>query len=274
LKNLKHNDMGEIHKTDTTRSPLLQPVISRDYTKGLGADIQSSQQAAPPPAADTQAQAQTGATQKPDFTPPPPPPEHGSGPGSEKIPDPTKPFSFDEPVGNESDLAEGEDGPGVTMPAGSAKAFANFVGSAIQQYLPKATYGYVKIDIDNVIVNVNKGKLTNNWIDAFTTINKNTEEALAIPDENMKMWKAAFKEYLEYKQVAFANPETAFYAATALLLVDQGVRAYSIKRTNEQYMREALEASNPGLFDKSRNIKQEPVQQESNNNNNGESRAA
>lgn len=244
--------MGQIEKTNTEISPLLhEPVVERDYTKGFSASIEppesavtGSSGAQPKPEQDV-----TGGKQDAGF--------NFEKPNEEDF---TRPFTFDEDTGTESDLHEGEQGPGVSMPAGSAKTFANFVGSAIQMYLPKATYGYSKIDIENVIVNVEKGNLTSNWIDIFGKINKNTEEALAIPDESIKMWKSAFKDYLEYKNMAFANPETAFWAATVLLLSDQGVRAYQIRKSNEKYMKEAIEASNPALFAKETNRKPEPEQ--------------
>lgn len=254
--------MGEIHKTDTARSPLLQPVIQRDYTKGFSA-LEPDAVPAPPPTPEQKA---PGQSSPPPPTPPPGPSPNYTAPPEE---DYTRPFSFDEEVDSASDLADGEGAQGVTMPAGSAKAFANFAGNAIQQYLPKLTYGYVKIDIENVIVNVEKGNLTHNWIDVFTKINDATEKGLAIPDESIKMWKSAFKEYLEYKNITAANPETAFWAATALLLGDQGVRAYSIKKTNERYMAEAIQASNPGLFEKQSSP---PPQQQASSNNNQNSK--
>lgn len=235
-----------IVKTDTAKSPLLQPVIQRDYTKGLNVS-QPVNQEQKPPVADTQTKEpvntstnnpKPGEAQTHNFDPP--------------QNDTTKEFAFDEINENESDVQEGED-PGVTMPTGSARTFANFVGNAIQIYLPKATYGYVKIDMDNVTMNVQKGYLTLNYVDVFTEINKSAEDSLKIPDENIKMWKAAFQHYLEYKQVAFANPETEFWAATALLLGDQAIRTYSLKKHMEKLMREALESSNPGMFAKTKN---------------------
>lgn len=232
----------EIQKTDVKKSPLLTPVIERDYTKGIGS-TQPSQAAASPPAGEPKEQPKPGAAQEP-----------GEGQQQQKQTSPppgddyTKPFEFDKDTETASDIGDDGEGPGVSMPAGSAKSFANFVGDAIQLYLPKATYGYVKIDMENVIVNVEKGNLTTNWIDAFEKINKATEEALKIPDESIKMWKKAFKDYLEYKSLTFANPETTFWAATALLLGDQGIRVYQIKKTNERYMLEAIAASNPELL--------------------------
>lgn len=236
--------MGQIERTNTNISPLLrEPVIERDYTQGFKppAETTQNQQSAniiqEPEKEQGGSQTNTMGTERPNFDKPP-------------ETDNTRPFTFDEEIDNESDLKDGEQGPAMQMPTGSAKTFANFVGNAIQMYLPKATYGYSKIDIEDVMMNVEKGNLTTNWIDIFEKINKNTEEALAIPDESIKMWKSAFKDYLEYKNMSFANPETAFYAATVLLLADQGVRAYQIRKHNEKYMKEAIEASNPGLFAK------------------------
>ncbi len=232
--------MAEFQKTDTSKSPLLKPVIERDYTRGMGS--QPGMEPTPGPAAektdpkDAGASSGPGAATQSQQTSPPPGDDF------------TKPFEFDQETGATSDLGEGEAAPGVTMPSGSAKSFANFVGNAIQLYLPKASYGYVKIDMENVIMNVEKGNLTTNWVDTFEKINKTTEEALQIPDEPIKMWKGAFKDWLEYKSMTFANPETAFIAATILLLGDQGIRVYSIKKSNEQYMREAIQASNPELL--------------------------
>jgi len=238
--------MSVIQKTDTSKSPLLEPVTQRDYTKGINFNTKGSGPA-PAPVPDPGPGPATGSATsplpgentgpKPNFTPP-------AGD------DNTKPFTFDSETDNASDLLAGEEGPGINIPAGSAKTFANFVGSAIQTYLPKATYGYVKIDMENILVNVEKGTLTGNWIETFEKINKNTEEALKIPDESIKMWKAAFKDWLEYKNIEAANPTTAFVAATVLLLSDQGIRAWSIKQDNEGYVRQGIEASNPGTFSK------------------------
>jgi len=242
--------MGQIERTNTNISPLLQQaVIERDYTKGF----------IPPSDMTEKESTETGD----------PKPTSGSGenysePRSMGSPnfdkpegeDKTRAFTFDEETDTDSDLKDGEAGPGLSMAAGSAKTFANFAGNAIQIYLPKLTYGYSKIDMEDVIINVEKGNLTTNWIDTFSHINKNTEEALAIPDESIKMWKSAFKDYLEYENITFANPKTAFIAATILLLSDQGVRAYQIRKSNEKYMKEAIAASNPGLFSKESNEKE------------------
>ncbi len=228
--------MPDFQKTDIAKSPLLTPVIERDYTKGL-----ENFNLDPPQG-----------SQEPKPKPEPNQPQPGQKPptGQTKPPvdDFTKGFAFDEEPADPSDTAEGESLDGVNFPAGSAKTFANFAGDAIKIYLPRLTYGYAKIDIDNVIFNVQQGNLENKWITAFTQINENTEQGLQIPDETIKMWKKAFKDYLEYEKMSFANPKTTFIIATIVLLSDQGVRAWQIKKQNEKFMEEALKQTSPEKF--------------------------
>jgi hypothetical protein len=255
-----------MEKTNTSKSPLLKPVIERDYTKGININsdngVASSSQPDPPPQQQTQQQ-QPGAASQSQPQPPPQQKFNMSPPP----PDSTKEFSFDEIPEGASDINADDSLSGINISSASAKTFANFAGDAIQMYLPKATYGYSKIDIENVIVNIEKGYLTNNWLDAFNRINENTEAALQISDDAIKMWKKAFKDYLEANNIAFANPTTALILATMVLLADQGVKAYQIRKANEEYMRQALEKSSPGIF-----VKQ-PNQTEKTGNN-GDQKAA
>lgn len=234
-----------MEKTNISKSPLLKPVIERSYTQGISLD--SGAGASPQPEIKDKTQPspdeqKAGATAQP---------KQESTQQKFNIPaDNTKEFSFDEPIEGSSDIGADDTSGGLNISSASAKSFANFVGDAIQMYLPKATYSYCKIDIENVIVNIQNGKLTNNWLQAFQSINKNTEEALKISDDAIKMWKKAFKDYLESENIALANPKTALILATIILLTDQGVKAYQIKKANEEYMKQALEHSNPGVFEK------------------------
>jgi hypothetical protein len=226
--------MPDFQKTDTAKSPLLTPVIERDYTKGL----ENLNLEPPEKGTEPIKQPQPGGQQQQK------PPTGQQRPSD----DFTKGFAFDEEPVDPNDVSEGETLDGVNFPAGSAKTFANFAGDAIKIYLPKLTYSYAKVDIDNVIFNVNQGNLENKWILAFEQINENTNKGLEIPDETIKMWKKAFKDYLEYEKMSFANPKTTFIIATIVLLADQGVRAYQIKKQNERFMEEALKNSNPEKF--------------------------
>jgi len=249
-----------IQRTDVSMSPLLSPVIQRSYTSGINTNVS--------PGSGNAQTSQPDPDQKKGEPLGPDKQEHGPNYNATPV-DETKSFSFDEETGNASDLAEGEQGPGVTLPTGSARTFANTIGNLVQIYLPRATYGYVKIDMNSVIANVEKGNLTTNWVEAFEKMNKSAETALAIPDENIKMWKAALQHYLEYKQMAFANPETEFWVATGVLVTDQGIRTYSLKKQLEQYMKEALSKSNPEIFTK----KQKEAEVNNNNKDNDGTKA-
>ena len=232
-----------MEKTNTSKSPLLKPVIERDYTKGINLSDPSP---SPTATATPQAGSQQAEMPKPGAATPPPPP--GTGPKF-NIPDDTKEFSFDEISDDASDVNAGDSSEGINISSASAKTFANFVGDAIQMYLPKVTYGYCKIDLENVIVNIEKGTLTPNWLDAFTHINENTEESLKISDDAIKMWKKAFKEYLEYKQIKIANPETAFWVATLVLATTQGIKIRELNKNNKQYIVDAINSWNPDYFE-------------------------
>jgi hypothetical protein len=252
----------EIQKTDTSKSPLLKPVIQREYTKGMNFDAPkdnlSGGPTPEPPIPPT-------AGAKPNFTPPPSPPPGPDQPGpfNKDIQDNTRGFAFDEVNDNPSDLQENENAD-LKMPAGTARTFANTIGNMVQIYLPRITYGFVKIDMESVRTNVETGNLTINWIDAFEDMNKQAKQALQIPDEIMKMWKSAFQHYLEYKNIKAANPETEFFLATGMLLTDQGIRTVGLKKQMEENMQRALEASNPGSM-KQQPQKTQPVNSKTQN---------
>lgn len=246
--------MGVIHKTDISKSPLLTPVIKRDYTSGMASENVSKEQnlgASPEPGAQKEINPPPGqsSTQGPNYTAPPPPP-----PGGQQ--DTTKAFSFDEESGSASDLGEGEQAPEIVIPPANARTFANTLGSLIQINLPKLMYGIAKVDIDNIIVNVEKGVLTAGWIDTFKTINENTETALKISDETMKVWKSACMHWLEYQKFTFINPNTEFIIASANLAAEIGINTYRCTKANQDLVRQAIEASNPGYFERQVNIKQ------------------
>jgi hypothetical protein len=103
--------------------------------------------------------------------------------------------------------------------------------------------------------------LAPSWRDAFEKINANTEEKLKIPDEEIVMWKKACKEWLESENIAFANPRTAFIAATLLLLGTHTARAIQLHRANVDFMRQALEHSRPDLFMKTKKEETEKTEE-------------
>ncbi len=240
-----------IQRTDIGNSPLLKLVKERDYTRSMDFGKQPGDDGAAKP------EKPAGASPEPEKTENPAQ-GAGPGPGSQEtsgggqkfnIPNPgdtTKEFQFNEEAAGPSDVNDDDHGEGVGISGASAKSFANFAGDAIQMYLPKLAYNYCKVDMENIIVNIQKGILTMNWQGIFETVNKHTEEALVISDDAIKMWKKACKDYLESENISFANPKTAFLLATVVLLLDMGVKAWQIRKSNEDLVKQAIDASNPG----------------------------
>jgi len=234
-----------IQKTDIGKSPLLQPVIERDYTKGISIEGEETPKEEFRPEGELK---QETPKSEPQGQATPPPQEEKRT----EEEDFTKEFTFEAPPEESASEVGADEGLGgvIGMISDNAKTFANFAGDAIQIYLPQLTYSFVKIDIDNVIINVEQNKITPNWVDVFIKVNQNTEKALAISDESIKMWKKAFKDYLEYEKVKFANPKWAFILATMILLADQTIRAIQIRKQNESFVKMALEKSQPGIFNR------------------------
>lgn len=230
-----------MQKTDTAKSPLLKPVIERDYTKGLAVDpgpaAQEPVKKEPEPGAGTKGQ-----------EPLPGAPKIGAAEQKFNIPDDTKEFSFDDIQPGASDVTDEDSGAGVNISTASAKTFANWVGGAIQLYVPKYSYSICKVDINNIAAHIAKGNLTSNWYDVFDRVNKNTEEGLKISDESIKLWKVAFKDWLESENIKFANPKNTLILATIALAAEQAIKIKEFMSANENLIRQALQHSNPDLF--------------------------
>jgi len=242
-----------LEKPTTRRSPLLaDAVIERDYTKGIESQIDQGQQkqvssTAPPEKGEPTATGPTEQTFNTDFSAP----EDGEQP---------KGFSFQEEVDDPSDVT-GEEEAGFNLASGSAKTFANVIGDLIKIKVPELTFNYCKVDIGSIKVHINNGNIHPSLGEVFENINIGTLEALQFSDDEIKMWKKAFKEYLEYKDIKAANPETAFYIATATLVLTQGIKTRELAKSNKKYITDAINSFNPSYFDSFR-VKQEQAPEE------------
>ena len=217
-------------------SPLLRgPVIEKDYTKGI--EDQINQSAAPEPAPTPEPQQ------------PEPDPQTTTGEPSFHDgfkPDDTKGFSFEEPTDG-SDIGGGE-APGFELSGTSAKAFSNMAGDLIKVYVPQITYTYAKVDLNSIKAHIDNGNIDPRGYDTFQNVNQNTLDSLQFEDDEIKMWKKAFKEYLEYKNMQVANPETAFWIATAALIGVHGIKAVQCHRQNAELIRQLMMSFNPDFF--------------------------
>jgi len=95
---------------------------------------------------------------------------------------------------------------------------------------------------------VREGNLSPEFFDIFELANNNTEESLKFDPEEIKMLKKATKDYLEYKNVGFANPETAFWATIAIIGTKQFYMINTLKKENRKLVLDALKITNPGMF--------------------------
>ena len=223
-----------------TKSPLLaDAVIERDYTKGIENQLggePSKVDATAPPQQSSEPSA-TGTTQQnfnTDFTAP-----EGEQP---------KGFSFEQEVDDPSDVT-GEEEAGFNLASGSAKTFANVIGDLIKIKVPEMTFNYCKVDMGSIKTHIAAGNMHPSLGEAFENVNNDTFEALQFSDDEIKMWKKAFKEYLEYKDIKAANPETAFWIATGTLVVTQTIKTRELAKGNKSHITNAINSYNPAYFD-------------------------
>ena len=222
-----------------TKSPLLtDAVIERDYTKGI--ENQISDPGATQRAQQTTQQAASSSPEPENkgqqgFTPP----------GQFEEP---KGFSFEQPIEDPSDTQDG-DPTGFEIASGSAKTFANVIGDLIKIKVPEISFNFCKIDLNSIETHIQNGNINSALREVFQNINTGTREALEFSEDEIKMWKKAFKEYLEYKNFKGANPETAFWLASATLVVTQGIKIRELRKNNKQYIVDAINSYNPSYFD-------------------------
>lgn len=223
-------------------SPLLsEAVIERDYTQGIESQINQPSEPKEPKinvgeqAQDAYQQKQTQQTQG--F-------ETG---GDFEAPNA---FTFDAENDDPSDVTdEDPQSEGFELASSSAKVFANVIGDLIKSKAPELMYQYCKIDTNSIEVHVANGNIHPGARDVVIRINEQTLEQLAFSDDEIKMWKKAFKEFLEYNNVKAANPNTAFILATATLVVTAVLKARQLKKSNEELVFKFIESYNPGYFD-------------------------
>lgn len=224
-------------KRSLSISPLLSDdVIVRDYTKGIEGQLDGAEKAETYKAPDPD----------PNQKPQTPPEQKQHSEFNHNFTEPSQ-FSFDQEIDSASDI-KGDEPPGLTLDGSSAKAFANVIGDMIKAKVPELSYNFVKVDLNSIETHILNGNIDAGLRDVFKQINAGTLEALQFSDDEIKMWKKAFKEYLEYKNIAAANPETAFYIATGVLILTQGIKITQLTKNNKQYIIDAINSYNPEYF--------------------------
>jgi hypothetical protein len=231
-------------KRSLSISPLLsEDVIVRDYTKGIETQLTGGKPKIEP------------------YKAPEPQPKPSPAPKPDPAPSQatfTPPGDFTEPTGfqfdpdvDPSDVTDADAAtPGqLDLASGSAKAFANVIGDLIKVKVPEVSFQFVKIDLNSIERHIQSGNIQASLREVFAQINVGTRQALEFSDDEIKMWKKAFKEYLEYKNISAANPETAFWIATGVLVITQGIKINQLSKQNNGYIVDAINSYNPGYFD-------------------------
>jgi hypothetical protein len=225
-------------------SPLLNDkIIERGYMRGVEDQISGQKTEinephieTPTPGAD-QSQQSTGGQGFSSFETPP------EG-------DDTVGFSFEQEVDDASDVTDDDPGSGgFVLDASSSKTFANVIGDIIKIKVPEITYQISKVDIPSIDSHIRSGNIQAGLRDVFINVNENTKETLQFEDEEIKMWKKAFKEFLEYKNIKTANPETAFYIATGTLVLTQTLKTRELSKRNKKMIYDAINSYNPAYFE-------------------------
>lgn len=243
---------GTLKRTPIVSPLLASPIIEKDYTRGIESQIDK-------PTPDT--------TPKSDGAiadPPPKEPDQTQFTHADHFePDKTKGFSFEAPIDDDASDITDDDAPGFDLASTSAKAFANTIGDLIKVYVPQITYSYAGVDINSIKMHIANGNMQAGMNEAFENVNKNTFEALQFEDDEIKMWKKAFKEYLEYKNLQFANPENSFWVATAILFGVQGMKGVQASKQNKQFIRDSIMSYNPAFYEEFKEKKEEePAEEE------------
>lgn len=250
-------------------SPLLSDeIIVREYTTGIDSQVSGPDPAPTPDPDIVQDQGVSGGP-LPSDTPPSdtPPGDAPKGdlhldPDVEKLQDTTREFTFsgdlsqppggapaDDKVKSPTDASISEEGTdALVVPEVSAKAFAELAGNIVGIYVPKWGYEYVKIDMKNIRTHVHKGNLAPDFFNIFEDVNEKVKEELKFDPEEIKMFKKATKDYVEYKGVEWANPETTFFISAGALSLSFGQKLIGLKKELNLMVLDGLKVTNPSLF--------------------------
>lgn len=242
---------GTLKRTPQVSPLLASPIIERDYTKGIENQIEEP---VPEPVPQL-----SGAT--PD--PPPPEPDQPQFTHADNLgPDETRGFSFETPIDDDASDITDDDAPGFDLSSTSAKSFANTIGDVGQAYLPLLAYTQAAVDLNSIKMHVANGNMSPSMNDAFSSVNEATLEALKIKDDEIKMWKKAFKEWLESENMSFASPKNALLIATAAVVSKLSISTIQASKQNKQFIRDAIMSYNPQFYEEFKAKKEEEPEEE------------
>jgi hypothetical protein len=230
----------------TQSSPLLSgQVVERDYTSGIESQIGQSQKEPDKEVEDYEVKEDI--TKGFQFDKKQPEPSTEPKPGKEVEPG-AEPKPGEEAKKLIDETIEIETEPGFKLPAESAKEFANWMGDMVGIYVPQLSYEFVRIDMNNIKFHISEGNLQPHMEGVFDGVNERVKEALKFSPEEIKMFKASAKAWLEYKNFEFANPQNAFLGTCAMLGFKQYLVLRHLDKELKKLVLDAVKVSNPGMI--------------------------
>ena len=240
-------------------SPLLNSPIqelAQQTRMGAPQTPPAVQQTPPPPVPPAQPNPNPPVGGNGQVTPPPvvnqPPPPPVQQP---QIPSDSPQMFFDQIMGpqssdpNASKTGSGPQTPPgeIKMPSAQAANFSDTIGNIFNTYVPPIMHTLItKVDENNVMMWAERGLIHQTFVGTIKKVNENNLKTLKATEEEMDTWKKALKDFLEYKNIKAANPESAFYMATAFLVGNMIIKAKQASKETKELLWKAIQTSNPG----------------------------
>lgn len=264
------NKSGSNIENLPTVSPLLnEEIMQKDYSDGIGTqeDISQGTQAS---TESSEPDVKLGAGEKKIE-------DYKIDPDAAKMKDDTKEFVFDQTRSDgsgggtedgtqgysedDAPISDGSNTPSTDsfkLPEASAKEFAETIVNIFSVYVPQFCYAYVKVDPNNIQFHIEEGNLKPEFKSVFNECNRNSESELKFSPEELDMLQNSLQKYLEYKNVSYANPETAFWGTVAVLTTKQVMVMNKLMKSNQKLVYDAIQSSNPDFRVKQEEKKEKP----------------
>ena len=135
----------------------------------------------------------------------------------------------------------------IKMPSAQAANFSDTIGNIFNTYVPPILHTLItKVDENNVLMWADRGLIHPTFIGTVRQINEVNLKNLKATEEEMNTWKKALKDFLEYKNIKAANPESAFYLASAFLVGNMIIKAKQSAKETKELLWKAIQTANPG----------------------------
>jgi len=158
-----------------------------------------------------------------------------SPPTDESVPEMEFAFSDE---GERGDEKEGGSENKVTDE--QAGSFAGILAQLTGFGLPKLFSGFAKIKVSELEPLVAEGLITPDHVEVIRKINDQTEKAIELSDEEMKMLKEALEAWIKFQQISVANPTNALILTLATIMLNMGIKTSQLAKANNAWYKQYL----------------------------------